>query len=89
MDTLSIIAILVLGLFVLILGIFGIKILFKIGKKGVVLVLNMILGFVFLFLVNASSMIEIPINILTILVAGFGGIIGVGVLVIAHGLGLF
>ncbi len=89
MDLVPILAIIVMGLIVLILGVFGIRLLLKIGKKGIMLAFNMILGFVFLYLVNSTSLVEIPVNVLTLLVAGFGGIIGVGIMVITHGLGLF
>lgn len=89
MDLVPILAIIVMGLIVLILGVFGIRLLLKIGKKGIILAFNMILGFVFLYLVNSTSLVEIPVNVLTLLVAGFGGIIGVGIMVITHGLGLF
>jgi inhibitor of the pro-sigma K processing machinery len=49
----------------------------------------MILGIIFLFVVNLLPLVKIPINLLTVLVAGFGGIIGVGILVITKSLGLY
>ncbi|MGC9517833.1 MAG: pro-sigmaK processing inhibitor BofA family protein [Methanomicrobiales archaeon] len=53
------------------------------------IVLHMIIGWILLFLVNLLPFINIPINILTILIAGFGGVIGVILLVILQLIGLF
>ena len=89
MDIVSFINLLVIGLFLVLLGIVGIKILFKIGKAVIGIVFNMLLGFAVLFLANLLPFINIPINILTIVVAGFGGIMGVGLLIFAQVLGFF
>jgi len=51
--------------------------------------LHMLLGLILLFLFNLLPFFKIPINILTVLVAGFGGIFGVLILIIAKFLGLY
>jgi inhibitor of the pro-sigma K processing machinery len=72
-----------------ILGIVGIKILMKVGKIVLVMVMHMLLGWIMLFLWNILPFFKIPITFLTILVAGFGGVLGVGILILAQGLALF
>ncbi|MDP1552187.1 MAG: pro-sigmaK processing inhibitor BofA family protein [Methanobacteriaceae archaeon] len=79
----------VIGTFIIALGLFGIKMLLKIGRGSLKIIFNMVLGFIFLFIVNLLPFVEIPVNILTVLVAGFGGIVGVGVLIITKSLGFF
>lgn len=79
----------VIGIILLIIGIFGIGLLLKLGKIALSILVHMILGWILLFVWNILPFFKIPINILTLLVAGFGGIIGVGVLVIAKALGLY
>ncbi|MDZ4171373.1 MAG: pro-sigmaK processing inhibitor BofA family protein [Methanobacteriaceae archaeon] len=79
----------VIGTFIIALGLFGIKMLLKIGRGSLKIMFNMVLGFIFLFIVNLLPFVEIPVNILTVLVAGFGGIVGVGVLIITKSLGFF
>jgi inhibitor of the pro-sigma K processing machinery len=89
MEILEIMTYIVIGTFIITLGIFGIKMLLKLGKASLSIAFNMILGLVFLFIVNLFPIVKIPINLLTILVAGFGGIFGVGILVITKSLGLY
>jgi inhibitor of the pro-sigma K processing machinery len=89
MEIFEIMTYIVIGTFIIALGIFGIKILLKLGKASLSIVFNMILGFIFLFIVNLFPLVKIPINLLTVLVAGFGGILGVGILVITKSLGLY
>ncbi|MDP3485058.1 MAG: pro-sigmaK processing inhibitor BofA family protein [Methanobacteriaceae archaeon] len=89
MEILDIMTLIVIGTFIIVLGLFGIKILLKLGRTGITIIFNMILGIIFLFVVNLLPIVKIPINLLTVLVAGFGGIIGVGVLVIAKSMGLY
>jgi inhibitor of the pro-sigma K processing machinery len=79
----------VIGIVLLVLGIFGIGLLLKLGKIALSILVHMILGWILLFIWNILPFFKIPINILTILVAGFGGIVGVGVLIIAKALGLY
>ena len=69
--------------------IIGVLILVKIGGLLLRILLHAILGWILLFLVNLFPYVNIPINILTILVAGFGGVFGVIVLLIAQALGFF
>jgi inhibitor of the pro-sigma K processing machinery len=49
----------------------------------------MIFGLVLLFIVDLVPFVHIPINILTVLVAGFGGFIGVIILIILGLLGFY
>lgn len=67
--------------------IIGIVILVKIGGLLLRILLHAILGWILLFLVNLFPYVNIPINILTVLVAGFGGVFGVVALLIAQFLG--
>jgi inhibitor of the pro-sigma K processing machinery len=89
MEILDIMTLIVIGTFIIVLGLFGIKMLLKLGRAGITIIFNMILGIIFLFVVNLLPLVKIPINLLTVLVAGFGGIIGVGILVITKSLGLY
>jgi inhibitor of the pro-sigma K processing machinery len=67
----------------------GLIILFKTAGIIIKIVLHMIFGIVLLFLVDLIPFIHIPINVLTVLVAGFGGFIGVIFLIILNLLGIF
>lgn len=67
--------------------IIGVVILVKIAGLLLRIVLHFILGWILLFLVNLFPYVNIPINILTVLVAGFGGVFGVVALLIAQFLG--
>ncbi|HLC93213.1 MAG TPA: pro-sigmaK processing inhibitor BofA family protein [archaeon] len=60
----------------------------KIGKKIVLLVINSFIGLVLLLLANYIPFVQIPINVWTILIAGFGGIAGVILLVVLGQLGI-
>lgn len=81
--------IVIIGVILLVVGVLGVGILIKLGKVALSILLHMVLGWVILFIWNILPFFKIPINILTMLVAGFGGIIGVGVLILAKGLGLY
>jgi inhibitor of the pro-sigma K processing machinery len=67
----------------------GVVVLVKIGGLLLRILLHVILGWILLFLVNLFPYVNIPINILTVLVAGFGGVFGVILLLIAQVLGFF
>jgi inhibitor of the pro-sigma K processing machinery len=67
----------------------GLIILFKAAGIIIKILLHMIFGIVLLFLVDLIPFIHIPINVLTVLVAGFGGFIGVIFLIILSLLGIF
>jgi inhibitor of the pro-sigma K processing machinery len=84
----GIIIIVLIGILI-ILGVLGISILIKIGKFALGILFHMILGVILLFLFNLLPLFKIPINILTILVAGFGGVIGFGLLIVAKALGFY
>lgn len=67
--------------------IIGVVILVKIGGLLLRILLHAILGWILLFVVNLFPYVNIPINLLTVLVAGFGGVFGVVALLIAQFLG--
>lgn len=73
---------------IVIIAIIGIFILIKIGGLLLKLLIHAIFGWIILVLVNLIPTIHIPINILTILVAGIGGVFGVILLLILQFLGI-
>lgn len=79
----------VIVIVLLILAVFGVGILIKAGKIALSILVHMIMGWIVLFIWNILPFFKIPINILTVLVAGFGGVIGVVVLILAKALGLY
>jgi len=83
------IELIVLVIVILILAFAGLGILFKIAGVLLRILVHIILGWIALFLVNLLPFVHIPINLLTVLVAGFGGIWGVLLLLIAQALGFF
>lgn len=83
------IELIVLGIIVLIVAFAALGILFKIAGLLLKILVHVILGWIALFLVNILPFVHIPINILTVLVAGFGGIWGVLLLILAQILGFF
>ncbi|WJI09644.1 sigmaK-factor processing regulatory BofA [Methanobacterium sp. CWC-01] len=85
----GILEIVLIGIILVILGIIGINVLLKVGKIVLTIVVHMLLGWIMLFIWNILPFFKIPITILTVLVAGFGGILGVGVLILAKALGLY
>jgi inhibitor of the pro-sigma K processing machinery len=74
---------------IVIIALIGIVILVKIGGLLLRILLHVILGWIFLVIVNLLPFIDIPINIITVLIAGIGGVFGVILLIIAQALGLF
>jgi inhibitor of the pro-sigma K processing machinery len=76
-----------LGIILAVLIGVGLIILFKAAGIIIKILLHMIFGVVMLFLVNLLPFIDVPINILTVLVAGFGGFIGVILLVLLNLIG--
>lgn len=79
----------IIGIILLVVGVFGVGLLLKLGKVVLSILVHMVLGWILLFIWNLLPFFKIPLNILTVLVAGFGGIIGVGVLILAKALGLY
>jgi inhibitor of the pro-sigma K processing machinery len=67
----------------------GLIILFKAAGLIIKIILHMLFGLILLFIVDLVPFVHIPINILTILVAGFGGFIGVIILIILGLLGFY
>ena len=74
---------------IVIIAIIGIIVIIKLGGLLLKILIHVILGWIFLVIVNLLPFIHIPINILTVLIAGFGGVFGVILLIIAQALGLF
>ncbi|MBI4814520.1 MAG: pro-sigmaK processing inhibitor BofA family protein [Methanobacterium sp.] len=85
----EILTMVIIGIILLVVGIFGVSLLLKLGKVALSILVHMALGWILLFIWNILPFFKIPINLLTVLVAGFGGIIGVAVLILAKGLGLY
>jgi inhibitor of the pro-sigma K processing machinery len=85
----GILEIVLIGIILVILGIIGINVLLKVGKILLSIIVHMLLGWILLFIWNILPFFKIPITVLTVLVAGFGGIIGVGVLILAKALGFY
>ena len=83
------IELIVLGIIILIVAFAALVILFKIAGLLLKILVHVLLGWIALFLVNLLPFVHIPINILTVLVAGFGGIWGVLLLILAQILGFF
>ncbi len=73
---------------IVIIAIIGIFILIKIGGLLLKLLVHAIFGWIILVLVNLVPTVNIPINILTVLVAGIGGVFGVILLLILQFLGI-
>ncbi|HOI39706.1 MAG TPA: pro-sigmaK processing inhibitor BofA family protein [Methanobacterium sp.] len=85
----EILTVAIIVIVLVVLGVFGIGLLLKLGKVALSILLHMLAGWIFLFIWNILPFFKIPINILSVLVAGFGGIIGVGVLILAKALGFY
>jgi inhibitor of the pro-sigma K processing machinery len=67
----------------------GLIILFKAAGIIIKILLHMAFGLILLFLVDLIPFVHIPINLLTVLIAGFGGFIGVVFLIILSLIGIF
>ena len=83
------IELIVLGIIILIIAFAALGILFKIAGVLLKILVHVVLGWIALFLVNILPFVHIPINILTVIIAGFGGIWGVLLLILAQILGFF
>jgi inhibitor of the pro-sigma K processing machinery len=77
------------GIMIAVIIAVGLIILFKAAGLIIKIVLHIAFGLLLLFIVDLIPFINIPINILTVLVAGFGGFIGVVLLIILGILGFF
>ena len=65
------------------------KFLFHIeGSKLIGLIINIVIGFAILWLINYTGLVSIPVNIITALVVGIFGIPGVVVLILLVVLGI-
>lgn len=76
------------GILLVILVVVGLIILFKAAGIIIKILLHMALGFILLFIVDLIPFIHVPLNIITVLVAGFGGVFGVVLLIILSALGI-
>ncbi len=76
-------------IFLVVLCSLAVRIILEVSKVSLRIILNMCIGFISLFIANLIPFIEIPINWITMLVAGFGGIIGVSFLILLQLLGIF
>ncbi len=76
------------GILLVILVVVGLIILFKAAGIIIKILLHMALGFILLFIVDLIPFIHVPLNIITILVAGFGGVFGVVLLIILSAFGI-
>ena len=79
---------LLVGILLVILIAVGIIILVEAAGIILKILLHMALGFVLLFIVDLLPFIHVPLNIITVLVAGFGGVFGVVLLIILNALGI-
>lgn len=73
---------------IVIIAAIGILILLKIGGLLLKIIVHAIFGWIILVLVNLIPTVNIPINILTVLVAGIGGVFGVIFLLILQFFGI-
>ena len=58
------------------------------GKKLIALIVNAIIGFVVIWVINWTGLVHIPLNLITSLVAGVFGLPGVIVLIILAVVGI-
>ncbi|WP_414470298.1 pro-sigmaK processing inhibitor BofA family protein [Methanobacterium sp. ACI-7] len=73
---------------IVIIAAIGILILLKVGGLLLKIIVHAIFGWIILVLVNLIPTVNIPINILTVLVAGIGGVFGVILLLILQFFGI-
>ena len=65
------------------------KFIFHVGLKVIFgLIINAVVGFIVLWLINLTGLLTIPINIVTCLVTGILGIPGIILLIILHVVGM-
>ncbi|MBE2900146.1 sigmaK-factor processing regulatory BofA [Methanothermobacter thermautotrophicus] len=88
MEGLPFLILIVIATFIVAGGLASLRILMGLGKRILTVAGNMVAGIILLLAVNILPFINIPINLLTVLVAGFGGITGVGILLIGSIIGL-
>lgn len=88
MEALALLILIVIGTFLIGGGLAVFRILLGVGRIILTVFINMVIGILLLFVVNMLPFAEIPLNFLTILVAGLGGITGVGILLITSIIGI-
>ena len=60
----------------------------KLGKKLILLVINGFLGLVALVIINFTGFVNIDINIISVLIAALGGLLGIVLLILLSTLGI-
>ena len=60
----------------------------KLGKKLILLVINGFLGLVALVIINFTGFVTIDINIISVLIAALGGLLGIVLLILLSTLGI-
>lgn len=82
-DTMMIFNLLTI-IIVAIIAYFTIKVILNVGSTVLKIALHLITGWVLLALVNILPGINIPINTITVIISGFGGVTGTLILVIFY-----
>ncbi len=59
-----------------------IKFIFEHGSTILKIIMHLLAGWILLILVDILPGIDVPINLLTIIIAGFGGVLGTFILVL-------
>lgn len=62
----------------------AIKLILSVGSTIAKVILHIIAGWVLLSIVNILPGINVPINLITVLISGFGGVMGTFLLVILY-----
>lgn len=69
-------------LILILIAIIGLKLLIENGDTILKIITHLAMGWITLVIVNIIPCIHIPINLITILISGFGGILGTILLVL-------
>ena len=69
-------------LILILIAIIGLKLLIETGDTILKIITHLAMGWITLVIVNIIPGIHIPINLITILISGFGGILGTILLVL-------
>lgn len=71
-------------LILLILAVIIVKIILDYGDTIIKIILHLITGWVMLFIANLIPGIYVPVNLLTLIISGFGGVLGTIVLILYY-----
>lgn len=72
----------------LLVALFILYLLFQFLKNPLLIISNSIAGLAILFILNMLYDLSVPINIWTILTVGFGGLLGLFIVLLLHYLGV-